>query len=104
MQDKYETGKVYISEDQINPGIEAKNPVFFDDTEKDPWKHRSAEMKCRTCMYYVEKISNEDTSNENTITIGRCRRNAPTMKGYPVVYPTDWCGEHKLDETKLLCG
>lgn len=33
--------------------------------------------------------------------LGRCRRHAPTMSGYPVVFPSDWCGEHKLDETKL---
>jgi hypothetical protein len=99
MQDNYEAGKVYVSADQINPGIATKNPEFFDDTTKDPWKHRSAEMKCRTCMYYVEKVS-----KSNVVIIGRCRRSAPTMKGYPVVYPTDWCGEHKLDETKLLCG
>lgn len=49
-------------------------------------------MTCCTCMYYAPK--------ENT-GIGRCRRNAPTMSGWPVVFPTDWCGNHKLDETKL---
>jgi len=64
----------------------------------DPWKHKSVEMKCRTCMYFVLKESNLP------LKVGRCRRNAPTMKGYPVVYETDWCGEHKIDEEKLLCG
>lgn len=34
------------------------------------------------------------------IVVGRCRRHAPTMNGYPVVYETDWCGDHKLDETR----
>lgn len=29
-------------------------------------------------------------------TKGRCRRHAPTMGGYPVVFPDDWCGDHKL--------
>jgi hypothetical protein len=33
--------------------------------------------------------------------LGRCRKHAPTMNGYPVIYMTDWCGEHKLDETKV---
>jgi hypothetical protein len=33
--------------------------------------------------------------------LGRCRRHAPTLAGYPVVFPTDWCGDHKLDEHKL---
>ena len=56
----------------------------------DPWKHRSVGMRCSTCMWYVPK----GDSN-----IGRCRRHAPTMNGYPVVYDNDWCGDHKLDET-----
>lgn len=62
----------------------------------DPWKHRSKGMTCSTCMWYVEK-----SSDTKSIIIGRCRRHAPSMNGYPVVYPTDWCGDHKLDETKI---
>lgn len=62
----------------------------------DPWKHRSDGMTCSTCMWYVGK-----EASEVEITIGRCRRHAPTMNGYPVVFPADWCGDHKLDETKL---
>ena len=62
----------------------------------DPWKHRSTGMKCSTCMWYVAK----QTTLSNYPEIGRCRRHSPTMNGYPVVYPTDWCGDHKLDETK----
>jgi hypothetical protein len=34
-------------------------------------------------------------------TIGRCRRHAPTMSGYPVVFPSDWCGDHKLNENAI---
>lgn len=60
----------------------------------DPWKHRSKGMCCKTCMWYVKKES--DTKN-----LGRCRRHAPTMNGYPVVFGSDWCGDHKLDENKL---
>jgi hypothetical protein len=33
--------------------------------------------------------------------VGRCRRHAPTMGGYPVVFTTDWCGDHRLDENKV---
>jgi hypothetical protein len=33
--------------------------------------------------------------------VGRCRRHAPTMNGYPVVFEDDWCGDHKLDESKI---
>jgi len=59
----------------------------------DNWEHRSVEMRCGTCMWYVPKRGS---------AIGRCRRRAPTMAGFPVVYQTDWCGEHKLDETTLV--
>jgi hypothetical protein len=33
--------------------------------------------------------------------LGRCRRHAPTMNGFPAAWSDDWCGDHKLDETKL---
>jgi hypothetical protein len=33
--------------------------------------------------------------------VGRCRRHAPTMSGYPAVFEDDWCGDHKVDETKI---
>jgi hypothetical protein len=65
----------------------------------DPWKHRSAGMRCTTCMWYAEKAL--EVGAETVKPLGRCRRHAPTMNGYPVVFPTDWCGDHKLDETKL---
>lgn len=63
----------------------------------DNWKHRSEEMKCSTCMWYVQKEWDKDRSTE----IGRCRRHAPTMSGFPVVFSSDWCGDHKLDEAKV---
>jgi hypothetical protein len=59
--------------------------------ERDPWKNRSANMRCQTCMHFAEKKGK----------VGRCRRNAPTMSGYPVVFKLDWCGEHKLDENRI---
>ena len=59
--------------------------------DEDPWAHRSKGMKCLTCIWFVQKGEGH---------IGRCRRHAPTMNGYPVVYSTDWCGDHKIDETK----
>lgn len=62
----------------------------------DPWVHRSTGMKCSTCMYYVQKKANDTAAD-----IGRCRRRCPTMNGFPVVFPDDWCGDHKLDETKI---
>lgn len=82
---------------------------------EDCWAHRSSGMKCRTCMWFVLKnykpqmikkgsqpsFPAEPVMYLNNNRIGRCRRHAPTMNGYPVVFQEDWCGDHKLDETKL---
>lgn len=65
--------------------------------ERDPWIHRAKEMLCKTCMYFVPKRA----IDLKVPTLGRCRRHAPSMGGYPVVYMSDWCGDHKLDENKL---
>lgn len=59
----------------------------------DPWAHRSQAMRCKSCMWFAPK-SNPGVTTE----IGRCRRHAPTMSGYPVVFVNDWCGDHKLNE------
>ena len=58
----------------------------------DPWAHRSISMRCSSCMWFVRKAA----------TVGRCRRHAPTMNGYPVVFQNDWCGDHKLDECSVV--
>lgn len=62
----------------------------------DNWKHRSKFMSCITCMWYVVKNRELGLSS-----IGRCRKRAPTMNGYPVVFESDFCGDHKIDENKL---
>ncbi len=67
-------------------------------SEQDNWKHRSKGMCCKTCMWFVPKANNEPVIKE---PFGRCRRHAPTMSGFPAVFGTDWCGDHKLDENKL---
>jgi len=61
----------------------------------DPWRHRASNMRCVTCMWFVVK------DHPNTILppegpLGRCRRHAPTLGGYPAVFAQDWCGDHKL--------
>ena len=61
--------------------------------KNDPWKHRSKEMTCKTCMWFMPKAIEDKFSH-----IGRCRRHAPTMGGFPVVFDTDWCGDHRLNE------
>ena len=62
----------------------------------DPWSHRSKNMRCSTCMWFVRKAKSRPFSSP--LLIGRCRRHAPTLSGFPVVFGADWCGDHKLDE------
>lgn len=64
----------------------------------DPWAGRSEGMRCKTCISFAKKGSRIDTERG---AFGRCRRNAPTMKGFPIVWGMDWCGEHRLDEEKI---
>ena len=69
----------------------------------DPWKHRSAGMRCQTCIWFVAKATSEPPEEEpKPGRVGRCRRHAPTMGGYPVVFTSDWCGDHRLDENRGL--
>jgi len=74
-------------------------------TTEDNWKHRSQEMRCRTCMYFVVKKTTESnlarTLNIPEASLGRCRRHAPTLRGWPAIFTQDWCGDHKLDENKI---
>jgi hypothetical protein len=65
----------------------------------DPWKHRSAGMRCQSCMWYVPKEGAPVSTEKGSF--GRCRRHAPTMGGFPAVFGMDWCGDHRLDEAKL---
>lgn len=51
----------------------------------DNWKNQVTYC-CKTCRFFVPK--------ENKL--GRCRRHAPTMNGYPVAFESDWCGDHKM--------
>ena len=56
----------------------------------DNWRHRDATLRCGFCMWFVEK----------TPPLGRCRRRAPELGGWPAVFVQDWCGDHKLDDVK----
>jgi hypothetical protein len=64
----------------------------------DNWKNRSKNMRCGKCMYWVQKSNLNDP---NLAELGRCRKHAPTLDGWPPLFETDWCGDHKLDEEKL---
>jgi len=68
----------------------------------DPWVHRSIQMKCRTCMWYTPKQADSVVlGGIQRQPLGRCRRHAPSMNGYPAVMEMDWCGDHKIDENKI---
>jgi hypothetical protein len=70
--------------------------------EVDPWIHRSSGMRCKTCIWFVPKHPTEkQLMHPGMYDVGRCRRHAPTMNGYPVVFVNDWCGDHRLDENKV---
>ena len=64
---------------------------------EDNWKHRSQNMKCSTCMWFAEK-QRSLLVDDSKAPIGRCRRRAPSINGFPVVFGTDWCGDHKINE------
>jgi len=66
----------------------------------DNWKHRSSKMVCGTCMWFAHKLM-PYKAEPGVVSIGRCRKKAPTLNGWPVLYENDWCGDHKLDETKV---
>ena len=59
---------------------------------EDNWRHRAQKMRCRSCMWFVEKRG----------PLGRCRKKAPTLEGWPAVFESDWCGSHKLDEGAVV--
>lgn len=74
---------------------------------RDNWAHRSDGMRCMSCMWFVQKaarpvpVPTEPHAETRHSLLGRCRRRAPTMAGFPAVFDTDWCGDHKLDEEKV---
>jgi hypothetical protein len=72
----------------------------------DQWADK-ATFGCGTCQWFQEKeqvaVVHAPKATPGLITtpgrdrmLGRCRRHAPTLGGYPVVTPADWCGDHKL--------
>lgn len=50
---------------------------------------------CRKCVNFCE-------SPYPIYNSSSCRAHPPTTKGWPLVYPDDWCGEFTLDKSKLF--
>lgn len=61
----------------------------------DEWGDRAKNMRCNTCMAFKAKRGNIGG-------VGRCRHNAPTIKGFPVVYENGWCLDHKINENRVI--
>lgn len=94
----FDPGGQSVTNDEIMAKLKAAYTTLPPEAE-DPWIHRSAKMRCRTCMYCVPK--QQAIPGVDPI-LGRCRRHAPTMSGFPVVFlELDFCGDHKLDEASL---
>ena len=72
---------------------------------QDPWVHRSEGVTCSTCMWFVVKEVNQSPVDAQfplpEKRLGRCRKYAPSAKGFVPVFTTDWCGDHRLDENKI---
>lgn len=66
----------------------------------DNWAHRSENMLCSTCMFFVPKKVKKGRGVIDS-ELGRCRERSPTLRGFTPVFDNDWCGQHKLDETKI---
>lgn len=68
--------------------------VDFADLQRsaDNWSDKST-FACRTCIFFVPKVGEGHAQGK----VGRCRRRAPVChEGWPAVFETDWCGDHKL--------
>ena len=69
--------------------------------QEDNWKHRSKGMHCETCVCFVRKDNQYKICHADTGCLGRCRRHAPTLYGWPAVFENDWCFDFKMDEEKI---
>lgn len=58
---------------------------------EDNWADKST-FVCVTCMWYKPKEMLESTGQP----IGRCRAHPPDIRGFPIVYATDYCGQHRM--------
>jgi len=88
-------------------GWGAANQIMIDrrmkemvaENQADNWARRDEAMRCSSCMWFVSKLAATGmtaTELSDHIKQGRCRRRSPTLAGWPVVFDSDWCGDHKL--------
>lgn len=87
--------------DKNSAGVRAEGVITSDRPKSigdippvDNWEHRSSGMICETCMWFAKKMKKDGSES----ILGRCRKRAPSDKGWVPVYRSDWCGDHRLDE------
>lgn len=97
MGKKFPISTVEYEQEMYDKGNKIMNDAIKQ-LDKDNWSNRSG-MICKTCAFFVLKKSNAMQKEDHLI--GRCRKHAPTMNGFPVVFSSDWCGDHKLHEDKI---
>ncbi len=86
----------------------ANEECWLKGKKMDKWDRKTG-FNCNSCMFYVPKMvglpDGKGGVRETPEDFGRCRRQAPTMKGFPVVYGNaDWCGEHKIGSNPVRDG
>lgn len=66
----------------------------------EPLVHRAAGMRCKTCIWFAPKrtLKPGTTELDPVYHLGPCRRHAPAVSGFPIVFVNDWCGDHQLNE------
>lgn len=52
----------------------------------DNWNNRAVQFTCKNCLFFVDRGQG----------LGRCRKHAPTHDGWPTMYESDWCGDHRI--------
>lgn len=82
MSGKYKTATEAALEKEGNEILKRA----FSPKEVDNWQNMNTFM-CETCQNYINF---------------RCRCHSPNgQEGWPAVYPTDWCGDHKMSKTTM---
>jgi hypothetical protein len=74
--------------EETYPGMVLKDWVPTKPIPSDNWNKETNNMqRCELCMHYAGM---------------RCRRHAPKgQEGWPAVFPTDWCGDHKMSKAEM---
>jgi len=63
---------------------------------------KASKMKCPTCSWFEETELYHKIDKKCFALIGTCRKHAPTTNGYPPVFTTDWCGDHRSDGSERV--